>query len=318
VLRGQDLGDVGQADRQRRGEIWKTSVFARVSPEQKLELVRLYQDEGEIVAMTGDGVNDAPALKKADIGIAMGKRGTEVARETSDIVLRDDAFETIVMAIEQGRTIFNNIRKFVVFLLSGNLGQIIAVSAAALMNAPLPLLPLQILFLNLLLDVFPALAIGVSKSDPEIMGRPPRDPEEPLLTRDSWLAIGGFGGLIAASMLAAFAYALTVLDVDKETAVTISFLTYGLARLWHAFNMRSIGTSVLNNNIVQNPFVWGALVVCGGLLLSTMFVPFLATLLHVQPLQPSDWMVVLLASLMPLVIGQIALTITGSWRNRRA
>jgi len=316
VLRGQDLGDLEQADGQRREEIRKTSVFARVSPAQKFELVRLFQDEGEIVGMTGDGVNDAPALKKADIGIAMGQRGTEVARETSDIVLTDDAFETIVMAIEQGRTIFNNIRKFVIFLLSGNLGQIIAVTAAALINAPLPLLPLQILFLNLILDVFPALAIGVSRSDPEIMTLPPRNPKEPLLTRGSWLTIGGFGALIAVCMLGAFAYALMVLKVAPETAVTISFLTYGLARLWHAFNMRSIGTGIFSNSIMKNPFVWGALVVCAALLLSAVYVPFLSSLLGTQPLQPSEWAVVVVGSLMPLVIGQIALTIAGVWRTR--
>lgn len=316
VIAGRDLGEVAAADERRRDQVWKTSVFARVSPEQKLDLVSLYQQEGEIVGMTGDGVNDAPALKKADIGIAMGKRGTEVARETSDVVLRDDAFETIVVAIEQGRTIFDNIRKFVVFLLSGNLGQIIAVSAAALINAPLPLLPLQILFLNLLLDVFPALAIGVSKSDDDVMSRPPRDPKEPLLTRDSWLAIAGFGALIAASVLGAFGYALTVLGVDRTTAVTISFLTYGFARLWHAFNMRSGGTAIFNNNIVRNPFVWGALVVCGGLLLSAVYVPFLSSLLHTQPLQAEEWAVVIVGSLTPLVVGQFALTIAGRRRAR--
>lgn len=315
VLRGQDLGDVDQADEARREDIWKTSVFARVSPEQKLDLVKVYQEEGEVVAMTGDGVNDAPALKKADIGIAMGQRGTEVARETSDIVLKDDAFETIVMAVEQGRAIFDNIRRFIVFLLSGNLGQIIAVSAAALVNAPLPLLPLQILFLNLLLDVFPALAIGVSKSDPDVMRHPPRDPEEPLLTRAYWWSIGGFGALIAASVLGVFAYALTVMNVDTQTAVTISFLTYGLARLWHAFNMRSSSTSLFRNNIVQNPFVWGALVICAGLLLAAVFVPFLASLLKTQMLQPQEWTVVVVGSLIPLFVGQIALVVIGRLRQ---
>ncbi|MFZ0257756.1 MAG: cation-transporting P-type ATPase [Gammaproteobacteria bacterium] len=317
VLRGHDLGDVDQADEARREDIWKTSVFARVSPEQKLNLVKVYQDEGEVVAMTGDGVNDAPALKKADIGIAMGRRGTEVARETSDIVLKDDAFETIVMAVEQGRAIFDNIRRFIVFLLSGNLGQIIAVSAAALVNAPLPLLPLQILFLNLLLDIFPALAIGVSKSDPEVMRHPPRDPQEPLLTREYWWSIGGFGALIAASMLGAFAYALMVMNVDKETAVTISFLTYGLARLWHAFNMRSSSTGIFRNSIVQNPFVWGAVVICAGLLLAAVYVPFLASLLKTQLLQPEEWMVVVVGSLIPLLVGQIALVVVGRRRERK-
>ncbi|MBK8906897.1 MAG: cation-transporting P-type ATPase [Rhodospirillales bacterium] len=318
VLRGRDLGDLDAADEQARERIWKTSIFARVSPEQKLNLVSLYQDEGEIVGMTGDGVNDAPALKKADIGIAMGKRGTEVARETSDVVLQDDAFETIVMAIEQGRAIFSNIRKFVVFLLSGNLGQIIAVSAAALMNAPLPLLPLQILFLNLLLDVFPALAIGVSKSESEVMTHAPRDPREPLLTRNSWLTIGGFGTLIAASMLAAFAYALLVLGVDEATAVTISFLTYGFARLWHVFNMRARDSGLFTNNLVRNPYVWGAIAVCGVLLLSAVYIPFLSSLLHTVEIGPKEWAVVLIGSLTPLIVGQIGVTIAGLRRRSAA
>ncbi len=315
VLRGRDLGRVGDAGADRRAEILKTSVFARVSPEQKLDLITVYQDAGAIVGMTGDGVNDAPALKKADIGIAMGQRGTEVARETSDIVLKDDAFETIVMAIEQGRSIFDNIRKFIVFLLSGNLGQIIAITAAALVNAPLPLLPLQILFLNLLLDVFPALAIGVGKGDASVMNRPPRDPREPILARRHWLAVTGFGAVIAASVLGAFAYALVVMGLDEREAVTISFLTYGFARLWHAFNMRSVGSNIVSNDITRNPFVWGALAVCGGLLLVATYVPFLASLLHVTVPSAQGWIVVAVGSLAPVVVGQAALAVTGLARG---
>ncbi len=316
VLRGRDLGQVADADAGRRELILKTSVFARVSPEQKLNLIGVYQDAGAIVGMTGDGVNDAPALKKADIGIAMGQRGTEVARETSDIVLKDDAFETIVMAIEQGRSIFDNIRKFIVFLLSGNLGQIIAITAVALVNAPLPLLPLQILFLNLLLDVFPALAIGVGKGDASVMDRPPRNPKEPILARRHWLAVTGFGAVIAASVLGAFAYALLVMGVEEREAVTISFLTYGFARLWHAFNMRSVGSNIVNNDITRNPFVWGALAVCGGLLLVAIYVPLLASLLHVAVPSPQGWLVVAAGSLAPLVVGQIALFVTGLVRGQ--
>ncbi len=316
VLRGRDLGHVAEADAARREEILKTSVFARVSPEQKLALVDVYQNDGAIVGMTGDGVNDAPALKKADIGIAMGQRGTEVARETSDIVLKDDAFETIVMAIEQGRSIFDNIRKFIVFLLSGNLGQIIAITAAALINAPLPLLPLQILFLNLLLDVFPALAIGVGKGDASVMDRAPRDSKEPILARRHWLAVTGFGAIIAASVLGAFAYALVVMGLDERESVTISFLTYGFARLWHVFNMRSVGSGLINNDITRNPFVWGALAICGGLLLVATYVPFMASLLHVTVPSAQGWVVVAIGSLAPLVIGQAAVFVTGLARRR--
>ncbi len=310
-MMGQDLGDLEEDDPERAERVWETSVFARVSPEQKLSLIRAYQDHGEVVGMTGDGVNDAPALKKADIGIAMGRRGTEVARETSDIVLKDDAFETIVTAIEQGRTIFENIRRFIVFLLSGNLGQILGVSAAALVNAPLPLLPLQILFLNLLLDVFPALAIGVSRGSADIMRQPPRHPAEPILTRGHWLGIAGFGLLMTAALLGVFAWALLVMKVDTTTAVTMAFLTYGLARLWHVFNMRAPGSPMLRNDLVMNPWVWAAIVLCAALLAAAVFIPPLASLLQVVPPTPAQWIVILAGSLVPLAFGQLALAVLG-------
>jgi Ca2+-transporting ATPase len=308
---GQDLGDLGEDDSERAEKVRETAVFARVSPEQKLSLIRAYQDRGEVVGMTGDGVNDAPALKKADIGIAMGRRGTEVARETSDIVLKDDAFETIVVAIAQGRAIFENIRRFIVFLLSGNLGQIVGVSAAALVNAPLPLLPLQILFLNLLLDVFPALAIGVSRGSAGIMRQPPREPAEPILTRGHWLGIAGFGLLMAAALLGVFAWAVLVMEVDTPTAVTMAFLTYGLARLWHVFNMRAPGSPMLRNDLVTNPWVWGAIVLCAALLAAAVYVPPLAALLQVVPPSPAEWSVILAGSLVPLALGQCALAVLG-------
>ncbi len=161
-------------------------VIARANPKQKLDLIALHQRSGAVVAMTGDGVNDAPALRKADIGIAMGRRGTQVAKQAATMVLQDDEFGTIVSAVAQGRAIFGNIRKFVFYLLSCNVSEIIAVGAATLTQSPLPILPLQILFLNLVTDVFPALALGVGEGSPALMQKPPRDPKEPLLTRGHW------------------------------------------------------------------------------------------------------------------------------------
>jgi Ca2+-transporting ATPase len=294
------------------------SVFARVTPEQKLRLVSLLQEQADVVGMTGDGVNDAPALKKADIGIAMGRRGTEVARETGDIVLEDDAFETIVMAVGQGRSIFRNIRKFVVFLLSGNLGQILAVSAAAVASAPLPLRPLQILFLNLLLDVFPALALGLGRDDPEAMRRPPRDPREPILTRSHWLTIGGFGVALGGSVLGAFAGALGH-GSDLEAAVTVAFLAYALARLWHVFNMRSLGSGLLANEVVRNPYVWLSFAVCLALLAVALFVPVLSELLSLSALDRTEWALALVGSLVPLGLGQAGLGLMArrrGWTDR--
>ncbi|WP_303909372.1 cation-translocating P-type ATPase, partial [Thiohalomonas denitrificans] len=218
------------SEEERRRDL-ATTVFARVSPEQKLDIVGLHQQAGAVVAMTGDGINDAPALKKADVGIAMGRRGTDVAREAADMVLRDDAFTTIVAAIRQGRTIFDNIRRFIVYLLSGNLGEIMAVSAAAAAGAPLPLLPLQILYINFVNDVLPALALGMGHSESAVMRRSPRAKSEPLVSRAGWAAIFGYGFIIAASALGALAVALLWLDLSVAAAVTVSFLTFGFARL---------------------------------------------------------------------------------------
>ncbi len=312
AMAGGALPDLDRLEPQEHERLRDVRVFARVSPEQKLELIRLYQETGAVVAMTGDGVNDAPALKKADVGIAMGRRGTNVAREAADIVLRDDAFPTIVAAIEQGRAIFDNIRRFIVFLLSGNLAEILAVGAAGLLGAPLPLLPLQILFINLVLDVFPALALGVCAGAPDIMRRPPRDPREAILPRRSWIATGLWGVLIALSVGAVFAAALGPLGLSEAEAVTLSFLTFGLARLWHVFNMRDPGARVLRNEITGNLWVWGAILLCLALLAAAVWLPGLNAILGLSPPDATGWLLVLAGSLVPLLVGQAALSLRRS------
>jgi Ca2+-transporting ATPase len=298
-----------------RDALLAQGVFARISPRQKLELIQLYQEAGWIVGMIGDGVNDAPGLTKADIGIAMGQRGTEVAREAADMVLKDDAFATIVDAVRHGRTIFQNIRRFIVYLLSGNLGEILAISAAAMVAAPLPMLPLQILYINFVSDVMPALALGLNRSEADIMDRPPRDPTEPILMQRHWSAIGAYAVIIAATALAALAVALLVLELDPAMAVTISFLTFGFARLWHVFNMRGSRSPLLVNEVTRNGFIWAAIGVGILLLLAATYIAPLADILGVTPPGPREWGLILGFSLLPLLVIQ-SLKRAGLWWER--
>ncbi|MGM0578465.1 MAG: cation-translocating P-type ATPase [Myxococcota bacterium] len=287
-----------------RRRFLEADVFARVSPKQKLDLVDLHQEHGGVVAMTGDGVNDAPALQSADIGIAMGRRGTEVAREAADMVLLDDAFTSIVSAVEQGRVIFANIRKFVIYLLSGNVGEILAVGAAAVVGAPLPLLPLQILYLNVLNDVFPALALGIGPGSGSEMQRPPRSSKVSVLEREHWWAIGLYGAIIAVAIGGVFWVSLGVFGFPVERAVTVAFLTLSISRLLHVFNMRWADSGLVVNEISRNPFVWAALALdVGLLLLAVYFVPLAGVLSLVHP-GTTGWLLVAAASAVPLVAGQ--------------
>jgi Ca2+-transporting ATPase len=301
AIRGSELperGGLSEADRRR---LRSAAVFARVTPEQKLRLVSLYQEAGAVVAMTGDGVNDAPALKKADIGVAMGRRGTQVAREAADMVLKDDAFGTIVAAIAEGRAIFRNIRAFVLYLLSCNLSEILVVGVASLVSAPLPIRPLQILFLNLVTDVFPALALGLGEGDRAAMSRPPRDAAEPILGRGQWLAIAGYGVVITVAVLGAFALAVVWLQMTERRAVTVSFLTLAVAQLVHVFNMRGPRSGAVLNEVTRNPSVWGALGLCTGLLLVVLYVPGLSRAMKLEPPGPGGWALVLTLAALPLL-----------------
>jgi Ca2+-transporting ATPase len=313
VVEGSLFTDIDALDDEQRERLRNAAVFARVTPKQKLDLIDLYQDAGQVVAMTGDGVNDAPALRSADIGVAMGKRGTDVAREAADMVLRDDAFSSIVAALHQGRVIFDNIRKFVVYLLSGNVGEILGVGAAATVGLPLPLLPLQILYLNVLNDVFPALALGVGRGTKGAMERPPRDPDESVLTPHHWRLIGGYGVLIAVTLLGAFLVALYPLGMSTAQAVSVSFLTLSISRLLHVFNMRSPESGLFDNEISRTPYVWAAIALCLGLLLLAVYWPPLATILSVVPPGLDGWLLIGGASLVPLLLGQMYL----SWMTKR-
>lgn len=286
------------------------SILARTSPEQKLNLIALHQAEGAIVAMTGDGVNDAPALRKADIGVAMGGRGTEVAREASQMVLKDDAFGTIVLAVREGRVIFRNIRQFVVYLMSCNLSEILVIAIAVPLGTALPLLPLQILFLNLVTDVFPALALGAGSGPRDIMRRAPRPADEPIVGPAEWRRIIGFALLITACTLAAYLLALGPLQLGAAGAMTVTFLTLALAQTLHVLNMRSAGTSLTDNEVSRNPWAWGAIALCVGLLVLAVYLPGLSRVLSTVPPGLSGWSLVLALGGLPVVVGQLWLSLS--------
>lgn len=304
VVHGAEMKPPHLMSRHERQELLQARLFARVSPKQKLDLIELHQQAGHIVAMTGDGVNDAPALKKADIGIAMGLRGTQVAQEASDMVLQDDAFSTIVAAVKEGRAIFENIRTFVLYLMSCNVSEVMVVGVASLVGTTLPILPLQILFLNLVTDVFPALALGVGSGEEHLMEHSPRDPKEPILGRQHWLRIVFYGIVFTASVLGALVLAEQWLGLGTGQAVTVSFLTLAFAQLWHVFNMRAQDAGVFRNAITRNPYVWGALALCTGLILLAVYVPGVSAVLGVQAPGAAGWALVLGMSLVPLVLGQ--------------
>ncbi|HHY38147.1 MAG TPA: cation-translocating P-type ATPase [Clostridia bacterium] len=206
ALSGRDLDNLSDDDLEKVA--YDTRVYARVSPGHKMRIVDALKRRGHVVAMTGDGVNDAPALKRADIGVAMGITGTDVAKETADMILTDDNFSSIVAAVEQGRIIYANIRKFVYYLLSVNIGEILIIFAAMVAGMPVPLKPVHLLWLNLVTDSFPALAIGMEKGDPDIMRRPPRKPGEPIITASRWVGIAVQSALIAVATLGVFWYTL--------------------------------------------------------------------------------------------------------------
>jgi Ca2+-transporting ATPase len=289
----------------RNEELLASRIFSRVTPEQKLNLIDLYQQTGHVVAMTGDGVNDAPALKKADIGVAMGVRGTAVAKEAAAMVLQDDDFSTIVAAIGHGRAIFANIRKFVVYLLSCNISEVLVVSIATIAGAPLPLLPLQILFLNLVTDVFPALALGVGPGQTSLMKVKPRSTSERILMPRHWVEIGLYGIVMALVVLSAMAISMRYLDFERQQAVTVAFCTLALAQLWHVFNMRSDLARLVVNEITRNVWIWLALVLCLILILAAVYTPALYTVMQLHDPGYSGWLVIISGSLVPLVAAPV-------------
>ncbi len=295
------------------------AVLARVSPAHKMRLVRALQDRGEIVAMTGDGVNDAPALRTADIGVAMGIRGTDVAKDAADMVITDDDFTTIVRAVEQGRMIVSNILRFIHYLFSCNFAELLVVFTTVMIGWPLPLGVLQILWLNMLTDIFPALALALEPSAPGVMTRPPRDPRAPLMT---W-AFGGMiawqGALLAICTLAAFRVGLNWHGDTGEglrRAETIAFMTLAMAQIFHAFNARSTQRSIFSRDLFTNAWLWGALALCFALQAAAVYVPALRSVLDTTALSPRDVLLVTVTSLCPVLVVELYKMIQRAVRAR--
>ena len=282
----------------------RTDVFARVSPEEKLRIVEALQQAGEIVAVTGDGVNDAPALKRANIGIAMGQRGTEVAKEAADVVLADDNFATIVKAVEGGRTIYANIIKFVHMMFSHNLGEVLMIFTAIAAGWPLPLLPLQILWMNLVTDVFPALALAVEPAAKDIMQQPPRSSRATLLSKPFLVLIGWQAVMLAAIALGAYLWALEVYGPGAHSR-TIALFALISVELGHTFNCRSRTHSAFEG-LFRNPFLWLAVVIVVILQLCAVYLAPLAAVLGTVKPSTTDWLVIGSCGL--LAIGLVELT----------
>lgn len=300
--------DLFGADHERLAELARTTdVFARVSPEDKLRIVEALQKAGDVVAVTGDGVNDAPALKRANIGIAMGRRGTEVAKEAADVVLADDNFATILQAVEGGRTIYSNIKKFVHLMFSKNLAAVLMIFTAIAAGWPLPLLPLQILWLNLVTDVFPGLGLAVEPASPHLMNQSSRDPNQRLLSRKFMVLIAWQAAMLAALALAAYAWALSVYGPGAHARTIALFALIG-GQLGHTFNCRSRTRSAFDG-LFRNPFIWIAAVIVISLqLLAVYFSPLARVLGTVRPSE-SDWLVILLCSLAPILIVEATKTV---------
>ncbi|MEE4214984.1 MAG: cation-transporting P-type ATPase, partial [Bacteroidales bacterium] len=297
VITGKELDKVEDLE--------NVAVFARVDPSQKLNIVKHFQDLGEIVGMTGDGVNDTPALKKADIGIAMGKRGTQVAHDVADMVLKDDAFPSIVRAVEEGRIIFENIKKFVIYQLSYHLAEIIIIAGISFTFFNLPLLPLQLLFINLLSDVFPALALGIGLGSSNIMEKPPKDPDEPIITKRNWLITAVYGVVISVFVIAAYVYALEVVGLSKEICNNIAFFSLAIGQLLHVFNMREADEAVFNNQVTRNKYIWYALAFCIIMLLAAYFIPVVSNALSFERLEADTWLLISITAILPLLTNQV-------------
>ncbi|MBE6743076.1 MAG: calcium-translocating P-type ATPase, PMCA-type [Ruminococcaceae bacterium] len=317
ALTGQQLDQMEQRDLERN--IYQYSVFARVSPEHKVRIVKAFQKRGEIVAMTGDGVNDAPALKAADIGCAMGISGTDVAKGAADMVLTDDNFATIVEAVREGRGIYANIRKTIHFLISCNIGEILTVFMAFLLQLPLPLLAIQLLWINLVTDSLPALALGVEPIENDVMEQPPHRQNESIFAGGMGYNILVEGCLIGALALLAYSVGRAFFDMDPSYPIigrTMAFATLSLSQIVHSYNMRS-SHSLFRIGFLSNPQLLVASVICTIMQVSVIAVAPVAQIFKTAVLSGAQWVAVALISLVPFVVVEAEKALLGATSGKK-
>ena len=307
ILRGSDLAVTGEElDKIPQSILQKNimnySVFARVTPEHKVRIVKAYQSTGAVVAMTGDGVNDAPALKNADIGIAMGKNGTDVAKNAADMVLTDDNFVTIVEAVKQGRNIFDNIKKAVHFLIATNIGEIVTIFLGLVLGLKSPLLAIQLLWINLVTDSLPAIALGLEKPEADIMDKKPRDSKKGIFADGLWQRIITEGTMLGILTLVAFSVGNYLYDI--EVGRTMAFVSLGLLELVHSFNIKS-EESIFKVGLFENKYLMGAFILGVILQIVVVVIPSVAEVFKLVPLTQVQWMYTFGISILPLVIMEI-------------
>ena len=302
VLEAQQLS--GMDPKALRGLAGRLHIFARVSPADKLRIVKAIQSSGEVVAMTGDGINDGPALKAADVGIAMGGQGTEVAREVADVILEDDNLGSMAEAVSSGRTIYTNIRKSLHFLLSTNFSEVLMMFGAVGLGLGQPLNPLQLLWINLISDIFPGLALAMEPPEPGVMKRPPRDPAEPILTRDSIMQIGRESLVLTTGGMAAYGWGIYRYGIGPR-AGTIAFATLASGQLIHSLGCRSEYYTIFDKErLPANPYLTGSLVLTLGLQGLALTFPPLRSLLRTSPIGLLDGVVVAGGAIAPLLINE--------------
>ena len=317
TISGQELNEM--SDTMLREKVKTVNVFARVSPEHKVRIVQALKTQGNIVSMTGDGVNDAPSLQQADVGVAMGITGTDVAKGAADVVLTDDNFSTITAAVEEGRNIYKNIKKSILFLLSCNLGEIVTLFIGILMGWPAPLTAIHILWVNLITDTLPAIALGVDPEDPDVMKEKPRSASERIFVKDDVSFMILNGSLIGILTLFAFMEGLKIYTestslftmnlqaVNSEALIhaqTLAFLTLSVSQLFHAFNLRTNQKSIFQAGIFKNRYLIGAVVVGLVLQIALVYVPVFSDWFHLRPLVWQEWLFVIGLSMIPVAVNE--------------